>query len=80
MQDAGAQLAAPLLGVRDGMRVLDTCAAPGGKTAHLLELAQVDLLALDADAQRLERVRQNLDRLSGLGPGASGGSRCRRSG
>lgn len=63
VQDAGAQLAAPLLGVRDGMRVLDACAAPGGKTAHLLELAHVDLLALDADAQRLERVRQNLDRL-----------------
>ena len=48
------------------MRVLDACAAPGGKTAHLLELADIDLLALDADAGRLERVGQNLDRL-GLG-------------
>ncbi|MDM9558838.1 MULTISPECIES: 16S rRNA (cytosine(967)-C(5))-methyltransferase RsmB [Bordetella] len=63
VQDAGAQLAAPLLGVRDGERVLDACAAPGGKTAHLLELADIDLLALDADAGRLQRVEQNLDRL-----------------
>ncbi len=56
VQDAGAQLAAPLLGLADGMRVLDACAAPGGKTAHLLELADLDLLALDADAARLRRV------------------------
>jgi 16S rRNA (cytosine967-C5)-methyltransferase len=63
VQDAGAQLAAPALGVRDGMRVLDACAAPGGKTAHLLELADVDLLALDVDESRLGRVRENLDRL-----------------
>ena len=45
------------------MRVLDACAAPGGKTAHLLELAELDLLALDVDAQRLARVGENLDRL-----------------
>lgn len=63
VQDAGAQLAAELLAPRDGMRVLDACAAPGGKTAHLLELADIDLLALDADADRLVRVGQNLDRL-----------------
>ncbi|CAM3381752.1 16S rRNA (Cytosine(967)-C(5))-methyltransferase RsmB [Bordetella sputigena] len=63
VQDAGAQLAAPLLGVSDGMRVLDACAAPGGKTAHLLELADIDLLALDADAGRLQRVGDNLRRL-----------------
>ncbi|WMD19557.1 16S rRNA (cytosine(967)-C(5))-methyltransferase RsmB [Achromobacter seleniivolatilans] len=63
VQDAGAQLAAELLAPKDGMRVLDACAAPGGKTAHLLELAEVDLLALDADAERLTRVEQNLDRL-----------------
>lgn len=63
VQDAGAQLAAPLLGVEDGMRVLDACAAPGGKTGHILELADVDLTALDADPLRLARVRENLDRL-----------------
>ncbi len=63
VQDAGAQLAAPLLDVRDGQRVLDACAAPGGKTGHLLELADVRVLALDADAARLARVRENLQRL-----------------
>ena len=65
VQDAGAQLAAPLLGAEPGMRVLDACAAPGGKAAHLLELTrgQVDLWALDIDAGRLERVRENLSRL-----------------
>jgi 16S rRNA (cytosine967-C5)-methyltransferase len=45
------------------MRVLDACAAPGGKTTHLLELAQLDLLALDKNSQRLELVRENLQRL-----------------
>jgi 16S rRNA (cytosine967-C5)-methyltransferase len=64
VQDAAAQLAAPLLDVHDGMRVLDACAAPGGKTGHLLELADLDLLALDQDGARLERVRENLQRLS----------------
>jgi 16S rRNA (cytosine967-C5)-methyltransferase len=63
VQDAGAQWAAPLLDAKDGMRVLDACAAPGGKTGHLLELAVVGLLALDADKKRLERVQQNLERL-----------------
>ncbi|MEN4920786.1 16S rRNA (cytosine(967)-C(5))-methyltransferase RsmB [Achromobacter spanius] len=63
VQDAGAQLAAELLAPRDGMRVLDACSAPGGKTAHLLELADIDLLALDTDADRLARVEQNLERL-----------------
>jgi len=63
VQDAGAQIAAPLLDVRDGMRVLDACAAPGGKTTHLLELADLDLVALDNDQARLERVQQNLTRL-----------------
>ncbi|MDQ1832813.1 16S rRNA (cytosine(967)-C(5))-methyltransferase RsmB [Massilia scottii] len=63
VQDAGAQLAAPLLDVQDGMRVLDACAAPGGKTCHLLELAQLDLTALDSDPRRLERVGENLERL-----------------
>jgi 16S rRNA (cytosine967-C5)-methyltransferase len=63
VQDAGAQLAAPLLDVADGMRVLDACAAPGGKTCHILELAQVDLTAIDSDPKRLERVEENLVRL-----------------
>jgi 16S rRNA (cytosine967-C5)-methyltransferase len=63
VQDAGAQLAAPLLGAHDGMRVLDACAAPGGKTTHLAELAALDLVAIDVDATRIERVRDNLARL-----------------
>src|SRR5690606_25247041 len=63
VQDAGAQLAAPLLDVADGMRVLDACAAPGGKTTHLLELATLDLVALDPDEARLARVGDNLARL-----------------
>lgn len=63
VQDAGAQWAGRLLDVADGMRVLDACAAPGGKTGHLLELADCALLALDADGARLARVGQNLARL-----------------
>ena len=63
VQDPGAQRAAPLLGAVDGDRVLDACAAPGGKTGHLLELNDLDLVALDNDAGRLSRVRENLDRL-----------------
>jgi 16S rRNA (cytosine967-C5)-methyltransferase len=52
-----------LLDVKDGMSVLDACAAPGGKTAHLLELYQLKLLAVDKDAKRLHRVEENLQRL-----------------
>jgi 16S rRNA (cytosine967-C5)-methyltransferase len=63
VQDTAAQLAAPLLDLRDGMRVLDACAAPGGKATHALELADIDLVALDSDERRLERVRANLARL-----------------
>ncbi|MBP0592804.1 16S rRNA (cytosine(967)-C(5))-methyltransferase RsmB [Paraburkholderia sp. LEh10] len=63
VQDAGAQLAAQWLGVRDGMRVLDACAAPGGKTGHLLELANIDLIALESDATRARRIGENLHRL-----------------
>jgi 16S rRNA (cytosine967-C5)-methyltransferase len=63
VQDAGAQLAAPLLQVANGARVLDACAAPGGKTAHLLERAECAVLALDSDASRLMRVSENLQRL-----------------
>ena len=64
VQDAGAQLAAPLLEIEPGMRVLDACAAPGGKACHLLErCSDIDLVALDVQASRLRRVRENLDRL-----------------
>jgi 16S rRNA (cytosine967-C5)-methyltransferase len=64
VQDAAAQLAAPFVGVESGMRVLDACAAPGGKACHLLELApDLDsLAALDIDAARAERIRSNLTR------------------
>lgn len=63
VQDYGAQFAAELLAVQDGMRVLDACCAPGGKTGHILELADVHLLALDSDDQRLQRTRSNIERL-----------------
>lgn len=72
VQDEAAQRAGFLLDVRDGMRVLDACAAPGGKTGHMLELADLDLIAIDADASRLTRVKDNLDRL-GLSAGFSAG-------
>jgi 16S rRNA (cytosine967-C5)-methyltransferase len=63
VQDPGAQAAAEWLDLTPGQRVLDACAAPGGKTAHILEKDDVELLALDADAERLGRVRANLERL-----------------
>lgn len=69
VQDAAAQIAAPLLVYAGGQklpaggRVLDACAAPGGKTAHLLELADLDVTALDADPERLARVNDTLQRL-----------------
>ncbi len=74
VQDAAAQLAAPLLlqGLKSAApdtpashrwRVLDACSAPGGKTAHLLEMANLDLWVLDVDEQRLAKVEQNLKRL-----------------
>ncbi len=65
VQDAGAQLAADILDAHSGERVLDACAAPGGKTAHILERARnrLDLTAVDKDPARLERVRENLHRL-----------------
>jgi 16S rRNA (cytosine967-C5)-methyltransferase len=65
VQDAGAQLASTLLGVAPGMRVLDACAAPGGKTGALLEAAAgpIALTAIDIDATRLALVEQNLRRL-----------------
>ena len=66
VQDLAAQLAAPLLvshGLREGANVLDACAAPGGKTAHMLELAKLNVTALDSDASRLLRVNETLARL-----------------
>lgn len=65
VQDEAAQLSAHLLQLQPGQRVLDACCAPGGKTGHLLEQepALAELVALDIDDQRLQRVRSNLDRL-----------------
>jgi len=63
VQDAGAQRAAELLDPAPGSSVLDACAAPGGKTAHLLERADLDLLALDIDGTRTGRIEENLRRL-----------------
>jgi 16S rRNA (cytosine967-C5)-methyltransferase len=64
VQDAGAQRAAEYLDLRSGQRVLDACAAPGGKTAHLLETADIALTALDVDPERRTDVVRNLDRLA----------------
>ena len=69
IQDWGAQQAAYLLDVKDGQRVLDACAAPGGKTTHLLERAHIELLALEAEASRSKRIDENLRRLN-LGSGS----------
>ncbi len=63
VQDAGAQWAARLLDAQPGERVLDACAAPGGKAGHILERAEVSLTALDLDVTRLARVEENLNRL-----------------
>lgn len=63
VQDGAAQAAADLADVYDGLRVLDACAAPGGKACHLLERAAIDLTALEFDPARAERIRQNLMRL-----------------
>jgi len=63
VQDPGAQRTASLLDPQPGSRVLDACAAPGGKTAHLLERATLDLLALDLKPSRCRRIEENLARL-----------------
>ncbi len=67
VQDAAAQQAAPLLlqglATDAPLRVLDACAAPGGKTAHLLELGDHEVTALEVDPSRAERLRQTLQRL-----------------
>ncbi len=65
MQDLSAQRAADLLDLEPGQRVLDACAAPGGKTGHILEVlaGRGEVWAVDRDAARLRRVRDNLERL-----------------
>ena len=63
VQDAGAQRAARCLELAPGQRVLDACAAPGGKAGHILERAEVELTALEADARRCARLERNLARL-----------------
>jgi len=64
VQDAAAQLAAPLLAATAAMRVLDVCAAPGGKAAHILERTPgVELVAVDIDASRAARIEENFQRL-----------------
>lgn len=63
VQDEAAQICGQLLPVEDGQRVLDACSAPGGKTGHLLEKADVHMVALDVDETRLGRVADNLGRL-----------------
>lgn len=63
VQDAGAQRAAEYLDLAQGQRVLDACAAPGGKSAHILETGEVELVALDADATRAARIGAGLARL-----------------
>ncbi len=63
VQDAAAQLAARWLMAAKPLRVLDACAAPGGKTGHILEIGVADLTAVDSDAERLGRVGENLTRL-----------------
>lgn len=65
VQDEAAQLSAQLLDLQPGMRVLDACCAPGGKTCHILETQPqlAEVLALDLEAERLKRVQENLDRL-----------------
>ena len=65
VQDTSAQIAAQIMDVQPGDRVLDLCAAPGGKTAHLLERypEMVELVAVDISADRLERISENLSRI-----------------
>jgi len=65
VQDAAAQLAAQLLAPQEGERVLDACAAPGGKSCHLLEISPTisELVAVDCDAKRIEKIKENLNRL-----------------
>ncbi len=63
VQDGGAQVATDWVDPADGMRILDACAAPGGKACHLLERAEVDLVAVESDSTRTGRIEENLQRL-----------------
>jgi len=64
VQDEASQLVAPLLDAKPGQRILDACAAPGGKTCHILEMhADLNLLAMDWDRHRIDKIQENLDRL-----------------
>jgi 16S rRNA (cytosine967-C5)-methyltransferase len=76
VQDAAAQRAARCLDLADGQRVLDACAAPGGKSAHILETAAVELTAIDADPARASRIGRNLERL-GLAARSIAAADCR---
>ena len=63
VQDFGAQLAAKLLDLKDGQICLDACSAPGGKTGHMLEIADIELVSIDQQKERLYKVKENLERL-----------------
>ena len=63
IQDFGAQLAAKLLDLQDGQICLDACSAPGGKTGHMLEIADIELVSIDQQKDRLYKVKENLERL-----------------
>jgi 16S rRNA (cytosine967-C5)-methyltransferase len=63
VQDFGAQLAAKLLDLQDGQICLDACSAPGGKTGHMLEIADIELVSIDHQKDRLYKVKENLERL-----------------
>jgi 16S rRNA (cytosine967-C5)-methyltransferase len=63
VQDGAAQCAADLMDLHEGMRVLDACAAPGGKACHMLEHAELELLALEREPARASSIRSNLERL-----------------
>jgi 16S rRNA (cytosine967-C5)-methyltransferase len=64
VQDGAAQCAADLMGLQDGVRVLDACAAPGGKACHMLERADLRLSALEREPARAVSIRANLERLN----------------
>jgi 16S rRNA (cytosine967-C5)-methyltransferase len=75
VQDAGAQWAARWLDPKPGERVLDACAAPGGKSAHLLEYADIDLQSLELDPDRAARIDRNFERLGLVGAAHIGDAR-----